>query len=166
TASIYGGKFATMTQSFGPEARGSSCSAQLVIDEDQVEYPYLQGNEILVSMSQDAYNRFEPFVNPDGLVLIDEDLVKPGPPRDNIRMYSVPAMKFSEEIGNIIVLNIIMFGFFVAMTDGLLDYDSAVKAIETSVPPRTIELNMIAFNKGYDHGKALLEENASTSSSD
>ena len=117
-------------------------------------------------MSQDAYNRFEPLLNPDGLVLIDEDLVKPGPLRDNIRLYAIPAMKFSEEIGNKIVLNIIMFGFFVAMTDGLLDYDAAVKSVETSVPSRTIEMNMTAFNKGYEHGKALLKKEASNGSSD
>ena len=166
TASIYGNKHATMTQSFGPEARGSSCSAQLVIDEENVEYPYLQGTEILVSMSQDAFNNFEPLLNPDGLALIEEDLVKPGPPRDNIKTYSVPAMKFSEEIGNKIVLNIIMFGFFVAMTDGLLDYDSAIKAVETSVPARTIEMNLKAFHKGYDHGKTILEKESSNGSSD
>lgn len=157
-ASIFDTKFATMTQSFGPEARGSSCSAQLVIDDDHIEYPYLQNNQILVSMSQDAYTKFETELDNDGLILIDESLVHPSPPRGNIRQYAIPAMKFAEEIGNKIVLNIIMFGFFVAMTDELLDYDSAVKAVETSVPSSTIDMNMKAFNKGFEYGKSLLEK--------
>lgn len=157
-ASIFDSKYATMTQSFGPEARGSSCSAQLIIDDDHVEYPYLHKTEILVSMSQDAYTRFETGVVDDGLILIDETLVHPTPPREKIRQYSIPAMKFAEEIGNKIVLNIIMFGFFVAMTDGLLDYDAAVKAVETSVPASTVEMNMSAFNKGFEYGNSLLEK--------
>jgi 2-oxoglutarate ferredoxin oxidoreductase subunit gamma len=156
-ASIFDTKFATMTQSFGPEARGSACSAQLVIEDDTVQYPYIQSTEILVSMSQDAYKKFEPELNSDGLLLVDEDLVKPDPPRDKIRMYSVPALRFSEELGNKIVVNIVMFGFFVAMTDNLLGYDAAVKAIETSVPKATLELNMKAFNRGYEYGKDLLK---------
>ena len=165
-ACIYDTKFATMTQSFGPEARGSSCSAQLVIEEDRVQYPYLQSTEILVSMSQDAYKKFEPELNSDGLLLVDEDLVKPDPARENIRLYSVPALRFSEELGNKIVVNIVMFGFFVAMTDELLDYDAAVKAIETSVPKATIELNLTAFNRGYEYGKELLANEGGETNSD
>lgn len=157
-ASIYDNKFATMTQSFGPEARGSACSAQLVLDDNQIEYPYLQNMEVLVSMSQDAYNKFEPDLRDGGIVLIEESLVRPREPRDNIRIYSVPALKIAEEIGNKIVINIVMFGFFVAMTEGLLKYESAVKAVETSVPAPTVEMNLKAFNRGYDHGMALLEK--------
>ena len=160
-ASIFDNKFATMTQSFGPEARGSACSAQLVIEDDHVEYPYLQDMEILVSMSQDAYKKFEPELNENGLALIDEDLVHPDPPRGNIRMYSIPALRIAEELGNKIAVNIVMFGFFVAMTDGLLDYDAAIKAVETSVPQRTIELNQNAFKRGYDYGKELLAKEGS-----
>ncbi|MCD6218704.1 2-oxoacid:acceptor oxidoreductase family protein [bacterium] len=159
-ASIFDTKFATMTQSFGPEARGSSCSAQLVIKDDHVEYPYLQNTQILVSMSQDAYTKFETEVDDEGLILIDDSLVHPTPPRKNIRQYAIPAMKFAEETGNKIVLNIIMFGFFVAMTEGLLDYDAAVKAVETSVSSSTIDMNMKAFNKGFEYGKSLLEKEA------
>jgi 2-oxoglutarate ferredoxin oxidoreductase subunit gamma len=155
-ASIYDTKNATMTQSFGPEARGSACSAQLIIDDEKVEYPYLQDMQILVSMSQDAYKKFEPDLKGSGLVLIDESLVHPDPPRKGIKMYSVPALKFSEEIGNKIVINIVMLGFFVAMTGGIVDYEAAKKAVEASVPSQTIEVNLKAFNRGYDYGKELL----------
>ncbi|MFC1850312.1 2-oxoacid:acceptor oxidoreductase family protein, partial [candidate division CSSED10-310 bacterium] len=53
-ASIYDKLFATLTQSFGPEARGSACSAQVIIDDEPVLYPYLKKADILVSMSQEA----------------------------------------------------------------------------------------------------------------
>ncbi|MCK4336480.1 MAG: 2-oxoacid:acceptor oxidoreductase family protein, partial [Candidatus Aminicenantes bacterium] len=57
--SLYDNKYATMTQSFGPEARGSACSSQLVVSEDRVLYPYITTPEILISMSQEAYDKYE-----------------------------------------------------------------------------------------------------------
>jgi len=157
-ASIYDNKNATMTQSFGPEARGSSCSAQVVINEDAVLYPYLQTTDVLVSMSQDAFRKYYPEVSDDGLILIDEDLVKSEKPKANQKLYSIPATRFAEELGDKIVLNIIMFGFFVAMTGDLLQLEAAKKAVETSVPASSLEMNMKAFYKGYEYGKALLEK--------
>ncbi|MBI4645316.1 MAG: 2-oxoacid:acceptor oxidoreductase family protein, partial [Bacteroidia bacterium] len=74
-ASIYDDKFATMTQSFGPEARGSACSAQLIIGDTQILFPYVKKPEILVVMSQDAYNKFIPELSPDGILITEEDLV-------------------------------------------------------------------------------------------
>ncbi len=54
--SLFGGKNATLTQSFGPEARGSACSAQVVISEDKVLYPYVTTPDILIAMSQEGYS--------------------------------------------------------------------------------------------------------------
>ena len=51
-AAIYDGKFATLTQSFGREARGSACSAQLIVSDEPILYPYFAQPDILVVMSQ------------------------------------------------------------------------------------------------------------------
>ena len=161
-ASIYDNKYATMTQSFGPEARGSSCSAQVVINDENILYPYLQSTEILVSMSQDAYRKYSSEIGKDGLILIDEDLVNPESVPEGSKLYRIPATRMAEEIGDKIVLNIIMFGFFVAMTGGLLSLEAAKKAVETSVPAASLDMNMKAFLKGYDYGKELLAKETST----
>ena len=153
-ASIFDNKFATLTQSFGPEARGSSCSAQVVVSEDRVLYPYVTIPHILVAMSQEGYSRFEPNLSENGILLIDEDLVKPDPPRAKIKMYSVPATRISEEMGNKIIANIVMFGFFAAVT-GLVTEDAARKAVSGSVPKRLVDLNLKAFERGYEYGKEL-----------
>ena len=55
-AAIHDGKFATLTQSFGPEARGSACSAQLIVSDEPILYPYLTQPDILVVMSQEAHD--------------------------------------------------------------------------------------------------------------
>lgn len=156
-ASIFDKYHATLTQSFGPEARGSACSAQVIVDSDPILYPYLKKADILVTMSQEAYDKFSPELKENGLLLIDTDLVTPQKGKMKAEMYDVPATRFAEELGNKIVLNIVMLGFFTSISQ-LLDYEAVQKAVKTSVPARTIDLNMSALEKGYQHGMEQLNK--------
>lgn len=156
-ASIFDNKSATMTQSFGPEARGSACSSQVVVSDDRVLYPYVSVPHILVAMSQEAYSKFESNLDENGILLLDEDLVKPGPPSAAVKTYSIPSTRIAEEMGNRIVANIVMLGFFTGVT-GLVDPDSVRKAIPGSVPKRFVNLNVQAFERGYEYGKDLLSK--------
>jgi 2-oxoglutarate ferredoxin oxidoreductase subunit gamma len=155
--SLFDNKQATMTQSFGPEARGSACSSQLVVSDDRVLYPYISAPEILVSMSQEAYDKYEPELREDGLLLIDKDLVKAKPPRGKIRSYSVPSTRFAEELGNRITANLVMLGFFTAITR-IVSPEAMKKALPGLVPGRFLELNKKAFDKGYEYGKKIMTE--------
>jgi 2-oxoglutarate ferredoxin oxidoreductase subunit gamma len=152
--SLYDEKHATLNQAFGPEARGSACSAQVVVSNDRVLYPYITIPDILVSMSQEAYDKFEPELQKKGLLLIDEDLVKPKPIRDAIKMYAIPATRMAEEMGNRIFANLVMLGFFTAMSD-VVSVEAMRKAIPGSVPDRFLEKNMEAFDKGYEYGMEM-----------
>ncbi|MEO0185567.1 MAG: 2-oxoacid:acceptor oxidoreductase family protein [candidate division WOR-3 bacterium] len=156
-ASIFDNKHATMTQSFGPEARGSACSAQLLVSEDRILYPYLTKPTILVSMSREAYEKFEPELDENGILIVDEDLVKPKPPRGNIKLFSVPATRIAEQLGNRIVANIVMLGFFTAVTN-VVSYQAMKDAIPGSVPEKAVPLNLKAFEEGYRYGRQLLEK--------
>ncbi len=155
--SLFDNKQATMTQSFGPEARGSACSSQLVVSDDRVLYPYISAPEILVSMSQEAYDKYEPELREDGLLLIDKDLVKAKPPRGKTKSYSIPSTRFAEELGNRIIANLVMLGFFTAITR-VVSPEAMKKALPGLVPGRFLELNKKAFDKGYDYGKKILAE--------
>ncbi|MBU1186115.1 MAG: 2-oxoacid:acceptor oxidoreductase family protein [Acidobacteria bacterium] len=155
--SLYDDKHATMTQSFGPEARGSACSSQLVVNDDKVLYPYITKPEILVSMSQDAYDQYEPNLRDDGLLLIDTDLVKSKPARAKIKTYAIPSTRFAEELGNRITANLVMMGFFTAVTK-IVSEDAIKKALPGLVPDRFLGLNIKAFDKGYEYGLKLLDE--------
>jgi len=152
---IFDNKHATMTQSFGPEARGSACSSQLVISGDRVLYPYITIPEILISMSQEAYEKYEPELIEDGILLVDSDLVKQKPPRGKIKIYTIPSTRFAEELGNRIIANLVMLGFFTAVTK-IVSPDAMKKALPGLVPDRFLDLNIKAFDKGYDYGKKVL----------
>lgn len=150
-ASIYENGFATMTQNFGPEARGGACSAQLIISDSPVLYPYVTQPDIMVILSQEAYNRFAHDLKPGGLLIVEEDLVRVSHLNGNRKIYSIPATRFAEELGKRMVLNSVMVGFFTAVTK-LLSPDAVRKAVADSVPPSFRELNLKAFEKGFEFG--------------
>lgn len=157
-AAIYDNKFATMNQDFGPEARGSACSSQLVISEKRVLYPYVIASDVFIAMSQEGYDKYEPELGKKGMLLIDEDLVKPKPPRGEIKLLSIPATRFAEELRNRIIANVVMLGFFTAVTN-IVSYEAMKKAIPGSVPDKAVDLNLKAFDKGYEYGKNLIKGN-------
>ena len=154
-ASIFENGFATLTQSFGPEARGSACSAQVILSDEQVLYPYITQPDVLIAMSQDAYARFAPEVRSGGILLIEEDLVRVSDLPSGVRAVGVPATRLAEEIGRRLVLNIVMVGFFGATTK-LIGADALRKAVVDSVPRGTEDMNLRAFDKGYEYGLAEL----------
>jgi 2-oxoglutarate ferredoxin oxidoreductase subunit gamma len=152
-ATIYDNKHVTLTQSFGPEARGSSCSVQLIVSPDPILYPYLTHIDILVAMSQEAYTRFVPDLRPNGLLLYEQDLIKLDPLRPDIRAYGIPATRFAEELGRRLVLNMVMVGFLTGLA-GIVEPEAARKSVADSVPKGTEALNTAAFEKGLEYGLA------------
>jgi 2-oxoglutarate ferredoxin oxidoreductase subunit gamma len=154
-AAVYEGRHATLNQSFGPEARGSACSAQLVLSDEPISYPYLQRTDILVAMSQDGYSRFVGDVKPDGQVLIEDSLVTPDS-TSTLRVTGLPATRIAESLGKRIMANMVMVGFVTAVT-GVVDEDAAREAIRTSVPSGTEEKNLAAFERGLAEGVRLTE---------
>ena len=154
-AAIIEGAFGTMTQSFGPEARGGSSSAQVIVSTEPILYPYVTQPDILVVMSQESYTRFAPQLKPGGILITEQDLVRVDRVPENIRVCGVLATRLAEEIGRKVVLNIVMVGFFGAITN-LLDPQSLRKAVEDSVPPAMAKLNLQAFDKGFGYGAELV----------
>jgi len=154
-ASIYENGFATMTQNFGPEARGGACSAQLVISDEPVLYPYVTQPDMMVIMSQEAYNRFAGELKPGGLLIVEEDLVRVSNLNRDKKVYSIPATRFAAELGKRMVLNAVLVGFFTAVTK-LLAADSVRKAVADSVPAAFRELSLKAFDKGFEYGNTTL----------
>ena len=156
-ASIHQGGFATMTQSFGPEARGGACSAQVILSDDPILYPYVTRPDILVVLSQEAYNRFTPDLKENGILIVEQDLVRVSGLPSGVRVYSVPSTRLAEELGKRMVQNIVTLGFFAAVT-GLMQPAALRKAVADSVPEGFRELNLRAFDTGLEYGKQKANE--------
>jgi len=147
-AAIYDGKEAVFTQSYGPEARGGASSADLVISDGPVDYPLVSRPNFLVAMFQEAYERYRPEMAPGGLLVIDTDLVKPSADEGPYR--AVPATRLAEGLGKKIVANVVMLGFFTAVS-GLVRREAIEAALRSSLAPRLLDLNLRAFATGYDY---------------
>jgi 2-oxoglutarate ferredoxin oxidoreductase subunit gamma len=139
-------KHATMIQSFGPEARGSACSATLAVSDTEVLYPYIGRPDIFVVMSAEGYEKFRDELKDKGTLVYEKDLVhanlKEGQPS-----FGVPSTRIAETLGRSIVQNIVMLGFFTAVTQ-IVAREQMRQAVLDSVPPGTEELNLKAFDAG------------------
>ena len=144
---IYDGLEAVMTQSYGPEARGGASSANIMVSDEPIDYPIVQRPDILVALSQEAYTKFRPTAKAGALILIDEDLVEP---TDHKGHYTIPATRLAEGLGRRIVTNVVMLGFFTAVT-GVVSREAMEEAIKSSVKPKTVPLNLDAFAAGFEY---------------
>ena len=155
-AAIFEKEYATMTQNFGPEARGGAASAQVIVGDEPVLYPYVTHPDILVVMSQEAYVKFSPELKNAGVLIIEQDLVRVSEIKPGTKLFSVPATRLAEELGKRMVLNIVMVGFFAAVAK-ILKPESLRDAVAASVPSAFKELNLKAFDKGYEYGLSKLK---------
>jgi 2-oxoglutarate ferredoxin oxidoreductase subunit gamma len=155
-ACIHGGKNAVQTQSYGPESRGGACKSEVVISEEEIDFPKVVEPDILVVMSQHAYNEYVEDVKADGIIIMDPDMIPHEKDLTNIKTFKIPATKIAEELGRKIVANIVMLGAVVALTN-ILDKEALKESVKENIPKGTEELNLTAFEKGYEYAKNLLK---------
>jgi 2-oxoglutarate ferredoxin oxidoreductase subunit gamma len=108
-----------------------------------------------VVMSQEAYTRFSPELKAGGVLLYEQDLIKVGKTNPGVKAHGIPATRLAEELGRRLVLNVVMVGFVTAMTQ-LASPEAVRKAVQDSVPKGTESLNLAAFEKGLEYGRAQL----------
>jgi 2-oxoglutarate ferredoxin oxidoreductase subunit gamma len=107
-------------------------------------------------MSQEAYGKFVPELKDGGILIVEQDLVRVSELPGEFKVFSVPATRIAEELGKRMVLNSVMVGFFTAVTR-LVNADAVRKAVADSVPPSFRELNLKAFEKGFEYGSTAQE---------
>ena len=142
----------TLVQSYGPESRGGTCCAQVIVNDEIIRFPYVKNADVLVCMSQSAYKKHMGRLAPKGLLITDKDLVRPDDSQDYV---SIPATRMAEELGRKMMANIIMIGFFTAIT-AVVSKKAAKNAVLCSVPKGTEAMNSNAFARGFDYGLSTL----------
>ena len=154
SASLGDKKESTLVQAYGPESRGGACNAQVIISDVPIHYPYVNRPQILIAMSQAGYDKFAPALEPESVLLVDQDLVS----AENAVCdhFAIPATRMAENLGNKMMANIIMIGFCTAITEAVTSA-AAQATIAQSVPKGTEERNIEAFTKGFDYGLSTLK---------
>jgi 2-oxoglutarate/2-oxoacid ferredoxin oxidoreductase subunit beta len=149
---IYDGLEVCFTQSYGPEARGGAAGSQVVLSTDPIHHPHVIQPKSMIIMSQGAYAKYVPTLAPGGILLLDDGLVSlPADPRTDIETYGMPATRIAEELGNNRAANTVMLGFWTAAI-GAVSEAAMRQAVAESVPSKTVEVNMKAFDIGFQRG--------------
>ena len=152
-AALHDGIHAVQTQSYGPEARGGASRTEVVISNEEIDYPKVQNPDIFVAMSHTALMAYLDDLKDGGILIVDPDMiteeeVMPFVKKHNIKLFKAPATRTAaDEIGIKIVANIVMIGAITRITK-VVSEQSARNAVAESVPPGTEEKNLAAFDAG------------------
>ena len=144
---LYDDLEAVMTQSYGPEARGGASSADVIVSNKPIDYPFVLQPDILVALSQEGYSKFSSSLKEDAIILIDEELVSPA---EGEAFYGIPATSLAEKLGRRIVTNVVMLGYFSVVT-GLVSREAVESALKDTLNPKILPLNLNAFAAGFEY---------------
>ncbi len=136
---------AVQTQSYGPESRGGAARSEVVISEGQVDYPRVSEPDVMVVLSTEAMKKYADTAAEKTVLVVDDDLVQ----MEVEGATRVPFTKTAENLGRKIVANIVMLGYITHRFE-LMPREAMEKAILGTVPKGTEELNMKAFQAGWD----------------
>jgi len=151
-AVLYENLEATQSQSYGPEARGGATRSDVIISGKTIRFPKVIQPNVLVCLTQEAYNKFYSIIRPGGLLVADSRYVTTERKVD-ARQYEIPMYeKVMERIGKPIVFNICMLGTLMGLTD-MVHPESIMKVLENRIPSRFLEMNEQALNLGLELGK-------------
>jgi len=150
-AVLYENLNATQAQVYGPEARGGATRADVIIADTEIRFPKVTQPNILVCLTQEAYDKFFAIIRPGGLLITDSRFVKTQAKVD-ARSVSLPMYStINEKIGKTIVYNICMLGAVIGLTD-LVKPESVMKSLETRIPSGFLDMNRHALNLGLELG--------------
>ena len=152
-AVLYENLIAVQTQSYGAEARGGATRSDVIISDSAIHFPKVIQPNILVCLSQEAYNKFSPIIRPGGLLITDTRYVKTYMKVD-ARQRELPMYQnVMEKIGKPIVFNICMLGALIGLT-GFVKSQSIKKVLKIRIPSDFFEINQKALDLGMKLGNA------------
>ena len=152
-AVLFENKNAIQSQSYGAAARGGATRTDIVIADSQINFPKVIQPNILVSLTQESYNKFSPIIRPGGMLLVDSRYVTIGKKVDAIHRVLPMFDTVIKEIGKPIVFNICMLGALIGITK-LIKPESILKVLETTIPSGFMEMNRKALDMGLKMGEA------------
>lgn len=148
-AVLHEGLIATQSQSYGPEARGGATRSDVIISESDIYFPKVTQPNVLVCLTQEAYNKFYTITRPGGILIVDNHYVTTSKKVDAMQRELPIYERVMTEIGKPIVLNICMLGAVIGITR-LVKPESIMKTLQSRINPDFFEINQKALDIGMD----------------
>lgn len=153
-AGIFDGKFVCQTQSYGPEARGGASKAEVVISDDEIDYPKAIKPDVLLAMSQKSCDTYLFDLKPNGMLIVDSTFVKQLPTSKALQIpfTQIARDRFAKEIA----ANIVALGALAILT-GVVSLKSLEAAVLNRLPPSSADMNKEAISAGIEAAKNILQ---------
>jgi len=145
---------AVQTQAYGAAARGGATRSDVIISDSQINFPKVIQPNVLVCLTQEAYNKFYDIIRPGGLLIMDTRYVQPQLKVDAVQRQLPMYQTVMDRIGKPIVFNICMLGAVVGLTQ-LVRPESIMKVLEQRIPSGFIEMNRQALELGLEMGQGV-----------
>ncbi|MBI5167223.1 MAG: 2-oxoacid:acceptor oxidoreductase family protein [candidate division NC10 bacterium] len=147
-AAIYDGINATQTQAYGPESRGGASKSEVIISDEEIDYPKATQIDLLLALTQEACNKYWPDLKDSGALVVDSSRVTELP-KGGFKIYHLPIIETAkDQIGKAVVANIVSLGVITAIS-GVVSREAVEKAVRARVPKGTEELNWRALEAGF-----------------
>ena len=142
----------SQTQSYGPEARGGACKAEVVVSDEDIDYMKVDNVDVFIAYNQKGYEKYCADLDSSAMVLINSTLVRTQSPAH----YEIPGTQIAEEMGKPVAVNMVMLG---ALTKLLpkLHYDKMMNTIQNDFPAPLRTVNTEAFDRGYRYMEKNLD---------
>jgi 2-oxoglutarate ferredoxin oxidoreductase subunit gamma len=152
---IYDGKFVAQTQNYGPEARGGSSKSEVIVSDEEIDYPKAMQLDLLLAMNQKACDEFYPDLKPEGLLIVDSTFVTQVP---TSKTFQIPFTRIArEKFKREVVANIIALGALTQLSP-IISSKAVESAVLARVPKGTEKLNRDALKAGIAAAKRAKKE--------
>ena len=152
---IYDGKYVAQTESYGPEARGGSSKSEVIVSDEEIDYPKAMQLDLLLAMNQKSCDEFYPDLKPEGLLIVDSTFVTQVP---TSKALQIPFTRIArEKLNREVVANIIALGALTQLTP-IVSPKAVESAVLARVPKGTEKLNKEALKAGMTAAKRVKEE--------
>ncbi len=154
-AAIYDDLNATQSQSYGPEARGGASRSEVIISDEDIDYPKAVNIDLLLALTQESLNKYKSDMKPGGVIIIDDSAVR-DITVNGCKVYKMPIIQLArEKVGRILVANIVALGIIAGISK-IVSEEALKNSIEARVPKGTEELNLKAFQVGLEAAQNLV----------
>lgn len=146
-AGVFEGREVVQTQSYGIQARGGASQSSVIISDQRIKYPEVLQPDILLCLSQEAYQRYASALSKSGVLIIDRDLVSPNDDRPDINSFALPFTAEAEKMDRRILANVIALGALATIT-AAVRVESLVQALPGRLPERNVSQALEALQLG------------------
>jgi 2-oxoglutarate ferredoxin oxidoreductase subunit gamma len=144
------GKNVTGMVAYGPEMRGGTCSATIVVGDDEIACPFVETPDQAIILNQQSLDKFESVIVHGGLVLVNTSIIQRLPQRTDLTQIQIAASQIARDLGNVKSANMVALGAYIQHT-GRLEMDSVERGMRElfgGKNPVMTEMNVRALHEG------------------